>query len=212
MNEVDTESEDKHKRLQELEKHLEILRIQEEFIKQDQKKLRREEIRSKEELKRIQAVPLVIGYFVEMIDETHALVNSSGGSNYFVRVLSTLEREKLKSSASIAMHRHSHAVVDILPPESDAAIQMMQITEKPDVSFADIGGLDVQKQEMKEAVELPLNNPELYTQIGIDPPRGVLMYGPPGTGKTMMAKAVANSTTANFIRVVGSEFVQKYLG
>lgn len=65
---------------------------------------------------------------------------------------------------------------------------------------------------MKEAVELPLNNPELYTQIGIDPPRGVLMYGPPGTGKTMMAKAVANSTTANFIRVVGSEFVQKYLG
>lgn len=127
-------------------------------------------------------------------------------------MLSTLEREKLKSSASIAMHRHSHAVVDILPPESDAAIQMMQITEKPDISFADIGGLDVQKQEMKEAVELPLNNPELYTQIGIDPPRGVLMYGPPGTGKTMMAKAVANSTTANFIRVVGSEFVQKYLG
>jgi 26S proteasome regulatory subunit T3 len=81
---------------------------------------------------------------------------------------------------------------------------MMQVTEKPDVTFADIGGLDVQKQEMKEAVELPLNNPELYTQIGIDPPRGVLMYGPPGTGKTMMAKAVANGTSANFIRMVGS--------
>ena len=110
------------------------------------------------------------------------------------------------------MHRHSHSVVDILPSESDAAIQMMQVQEKPDVSFSDIGGLDTQKQEMKEAVELPLTYPELYTQIGIDPPKGVLMYGPPGTGKTMMAKAVANSTTATFIRVVGSEFVQKYLG
>jgi 26S proteasome regulatory subunit T3 len=88
----------------------------------------------------------------------------------------------------------------------------MQMTEKPDVTFADIGGLDVQKHEIKEAVELPLTHFDLYRQIGIDPPRGVLMWGPPGTGKTMMAKAVANSTTAAFIRVVGSEFVQKYLG
>ena len=72
--------------------------------------------------------------------------------------------------------------------------------------------MDVQKQEMREAVELPLTDPDLYRQIGIDPPRGVLMYGPPGTGKTMLAKAVANATTAAFIHVVGSEFVQKYLG
>jgi 26S proteasome regulatory subunit T3 len=84
--------------------------------------------------------------------------------------------------------------------------------EKPDVSYEDIGGMDIQKQEMREAVELPLSNPELYSQIGIDPPRGVLMYGPPGTGKTMLAKAVANATVAAFIRVVASEFVQKYLG
>jgi len=89
---------------------------------------------------------------------------------------------------------------------------MMQMTEKPDVSYNDIGGLDIQKQEIKEAVELPLSHPELYAQIGIDPPRGVLLWGPPGTGKTMMAKAVAHHTTASFIRVVGSEFVQKYLG
>lgn len=147
-----------------------------------------------------------------MIDENHGLVSSTGGTSYYVRVLSTIDREKLKPSTSIAMHRHSHSVVDILPSESDAAIQMMQVQEKPDVTFSDIGGYDSQKQEMREAVELPLTYPELYTQIGIDPPKGVLMYGPPGTGKTMMAKAVANSTTATFIRVVGSEFVQKYLG
>ena len=80
------------------------------------------------------------------------------------------------------------------------------------MTYADIGGLDMQKQEIREAVELPLSHPELYAQIGIDPPRGVLMYGPPGTGKTMMAKAVANATSAAFIAVVASEFVQKYLG
>ena len=89
---------------------------------------------------------------------------------------------------------------------------MMQMTEKPDVTYQDIGGLDIQKQEIREAVELPLTNPELYEQIGIDPPRGVLLYGPPGTGKTMLAKAVANHTGASVIKVVGSEFVQKYLG
>lgn len=89
---------------------------------------------------------------------------------------------------------------------------MMKMAEKPDVTYADIGGLDIQKQEIKEAIELPLSHPELYQQIGIDPPRGVLLYGPPGTGKTMLAKAVANETDASFLRMVGSEFVQKYLG
>ena len=91
-------------------------------------------------------------------------------------------------------------------------IFLPQPDEKPDISYSDIGGMDMQKQEMKEAVELPLTHFDLYKQIGIDPPRGVLMYGPPGCGKTMLAKAVAHHTTASFIRVVGSEFVQKYLG
>ena len=89
---------------------------------------------------------------------------------------------------------------------------MLKMSEKPDVTYTDIGGMDIQKQEIKEAIELPLTHPELYSQIGIDPPRGVLLYGPPGTGKTMLAKAVANQTSASIIRMVGSEFVQKYLG
>lgn len=134
------------------------------------------------------------------------------GSNYYVRILSTIDRELLKPSASVALHKHSNALVDVLPPEADSSIAMLTAEEKPNIKYADIGGMDIQKQEMREAVELPLTHFELYKQIGIDPPRGVLMYGPPGCGKTMLAKAVAHHTTAAFIRVVGSEFVQKYLG
>ncbi|KAL0584701.1 hypothetical protein ABG067_005438 [Albugo candida] len=195
-----------------LEGHLEFLNIQEGYIKDEMKNLKRELVRAKEEVKRIQSVPLVIGQFLEMVDANYGLVGSTSGSNHYVRILSTLDREKLKPSSSVALHRHSHAVVDVLPPESDSSIQLMQMSEKPDVTYKDIGGMDVQKQEVREAVELPLTHTELYKQIGVDPPRGILMYGPPGTGKTMLAKAVANATTASFIRVVGSEFVQKYLG
>jgi 26S proteasome regulatory subunit T3 len=198
--------------MKELEQSLEFVRIQENYLKDEMKNLKREMIRAKEEVKRIRSVPLVIGQFMEMIDENYGIVSSTSGSTYFVRVLSTLDRELLKPNASVALHKYSHAIVDTLPPEADSSIQMLQMTEKPDVTYDDIGGMDVQKQEVREAVELPLTHFELYKQIGIDPPRGVLLFGPPGTGKTMLAKAVANATTAAFIRVNGSEFVQKYLG
>lgn len=203
---------DPYSRLKTLQRQLEFLEIQEEYVKDEHKNLKRELIRAREEVKRIQSVPLVIGQFLEIVDQETGIVSSTTGSTYYVRILSTIDREQLKANVSVALHRHSNSVVDILPSEADSAITMMQMTEKPDVTYADIGGNDIQKQEIREAVELPLTHFDLYKQIGIDPPRGVLMYGPPGTGKTMMAKAVANSTTAAFIRVVGSEFVQKYLG
>jgi 26S proteasome regulatory subunit T3 len=232
--------EDLYTRMKELQRQLEFLEIQEEYIKEEQKSLKRELLRAQEEVKRIQSVPLVIGQFLEMVDATSGIVGSTTGSNYYVRILSTLNRELLKPSASVALHRHSNALVDILPPEADSSISLLGDNERPDVSYSvsgregekvtshhaqhsgatfavllllqDIGGYDIQKQEIREAVELPLTHAGLYAQLGIDPPRGVLLYGPPGTGKTMLAKAVAHHTTASFIRVVGSEFVQKYLG
>lgn len=188
----------------------EFLKIQIEYIKDEQRHLKREMLRAQEEVKRIQSVPLVIGQFLEAVDENTGIVGSTTGNNYYVRILSTINRESLKPNASVALHRHSNALVEVLPPEADSSISMMQ--EKPKETYADIGGSDIQKQEIREAVELPLTQFELYKQIGIDPPRGVLLYGPPGTGKTMLAKAVANHTSASFIAVVGSEFVQKYLG
>ncbi|KAL1518703.1 hypothetical protein AB1Y20_002990 [Prymnesium parvum] len=203
---------DLYSKMKTLQRHLEFLEIQEDYIKDEMQNLKRELVRAKEEVKRIQSVPLVIGQFLEIIDHNHGIVSSTTGSNYYVRILSTINRELLKPGASVALHRHSNAVVDVLPPEADSSIAMLGAHEKPDVSYNDIGGMDIQKQEIREAVELPLTHNDLYQQIGIDPPRGVLLYGPPGTGKTMLAKAVAHHTTASFIRVVGSEFVQKYLG
>ena len=154
--------EDLYKELKGLQKKLEFLDIKTDYVKDEMKNLKREMIRAKEEVKRIKAVPLVIGQFNEAIDANHGIVTSTAGSTYYVRVLSTLDRELLKPNSSVALHRYSHSVVDILPPEADSTIQMMQMGEKPDVTYADIGGLDLQKQEMKEAVELPLTHFELY--------------------------------------------------
>lgn len=195
-----------------MERHLEFLEIQTEYIKDETKNLKSQLVRAQEEVKRIQSVPLVLGQFLEAIDQQTGIVGSTTGTNYVVRILSTLDRELLKPSSTVAMHRHSNALVDILPPEADSSISMLGAEDKPDVTYADVGGLDAQKQEIREAVELPLLQGELYKQVGIDPPRGVLLYGPPGTGKTMLVKAVAHHTTAAFIRVNGSEFVQKYIG
>merc|ERR1711968_361790 len=112
------------------------------------------------------------------------------------------------------MGKHqSHAVVGILTDDSNPMVSVMKVESATHLeSYADIGGLETQIQEMKEAVELPLTHPELYEDIGIRPPKGVILYGEPGTGKTLLAKAVANQTSATFLRIVGSELIQKYLG
>ena len=107
--------EDLYTRLKELQRELEFVEIQEEYIKDEQKNLKIELLRAQEEVKRIQAVPLVIGQFLEMVDENAGIVSSTTGSNYYVRILSTLNRELLKPSSSVALHRHSNALVDILP-------------------------------------------------------------------------------------------------
>ena len=99
-----------------------------------------------------------------------------------------------------------------LPPKIDPTVTMMTVEEKPDVTYSDLGGCKDQIEKIREVVEMPLLHPEKFTQLGIDPPKGVLLYGPPGTGKTLTARAVANRTDACFIRVIGSELVQRYVG
>lgn len=104
------------------------------------------------------------------------------------------------------------SVIGVLADDADPMVSVMKLEKAPTESYADIGGLETQIQEIKEAVELPLTHPELYEDMGVKPPKGVILYGVPGTGKTLLAKAVANQTSATFLRVVGSELIQKYLG
>ena len=126
-------------RYKKLQQQLEFLEVQEEYIKDEQRNLKKEYLHAQEEVKRIQSVPLVIGQFLEAVDQNTGIVGSTTGSNYYVRILSTIDRELLKPSASVALHKHSNALVDVLPPEADSSISMLGADEKPDVSYSDIG-------------------------------------------------------------------------
>lgn len=135
LREQGSEEDDLYSRLKSLQRQLEFIDIQEEYVKDEQKNLKRELLRAQEEVKRIQSVPLVIGQFMEMVDQNNGIVGSTTGSNYYVRILSTINRELLKPSASVALHRHSNALVDVLPPEADSSISLLSQSEKPDVSY-----------------------------------------------------------------------------
>jgi 26S proteasome regulatory subunit T3 len=114
-----------------------LQRIQ--YHKDEYKQLKLEITRAEEELKRLKAPQLSIAHFVEMVDKDHAIISSTMGSSVFVRVMSTVDRELLKPNASVACHRHSQAVVEVLPPETDSAIRLLQASERPDTSYSDIG-------------------------------------------------------------------------
>ncbi len=169
-----------HLRLKALQDQLEFYSLQEEFIKEEQRSLRRELLRSKKRSNVSKQFPFLwVSFTKRLIRDRNCFC--TGTSSNIVKILSTLDREMLRNGATVAMHRHSNAVVEILPPEADSSIALMSEEERPDVSYSDVGGLDVQSRMIREAVELPLSQFALYQQIGIDPPRGVLLYGPPGT-------------------------------
>lgn len=156
--------------------------------------------------------PMGVGNLEELIDDDHAIVSSATGPEYYVSIMSFVDKDLLEPGASILLHHKSVSVVGVLTDDTDPSVSVMKLDKAPTESYADIGGLESQIQEVREAVELPLLHPELYEEMGIKPPKGVILYGSPGTGKTLLAKAVANSTSATFLRIVGSELIQKYLG
>jgi len=153
-----------------------------------------------------------VGSLEEFIDENHCIVSTTNGPEYYVNILSFVDKDQLEPGSSVLLHHKSNSVIGILADEVDPLVSVMKVDKAPLETYADIGGLEEQIVEIKEAVELPLTHPELYEDVGIRPPKGVILYGVPGTGKTLLAKAVANETSATFLRVVGSELIQKYLG
>lgn len=201
-------------RLQRLNIIKDYLMLEEEFIKNQEalKPKSERDAKEREKVEELRGSPLSIGTLEELIDDDHAIVSTAMGPEYYVSIMSFVDKDALEPNTTILMHNKNNAVVGLMADNNSATVSTLKVENAPTVSYADIGGLETQIQEIKESVELPLTHPELYSDIGIKPPKGVILYGPPGTGKTLLAKAVANQTSATFLRVVGSELIQKYLG
>ena len=166
----------------------------------------------KGEINSFKKTPLILATVTEVFDDQQVGIQGAVGHEFLVTYPGSIKKESLVPGARVALNQKNLGVVRVFPPKKDKNVAAMEIDEKPETTYGDIGGLDSQIVKVKETVELPIKNPELFEEIGIDPPKGILLFGPPGTGKTLLAKAVANETHATFIKIVTSEFVNKYLG
>jgi proteasome regulatory subunit len=175
-------------------------------------RLQREVKRLKTELDRLRYPPLIVGSVRDVLTDGRVIVKSSTGPDFVVNSAETVEHGKITVGSRVALNKQTLAVMGVLPASLDPLVTASEIVDKPTVTYGDIGGLNDQIREIREAVEYPLLRSELYKKVGVDPPKGVLLIGSPGTGKTMIAKAVAHHTNATFVRLVGSELVQKYIG
>ncbi|MEM4717488.1 MAG: proteasome-activating nucleotidase [Desulfurococcaceae archaeon] len=164
------------------------------------------------EIEKLISPPLIEAIVEYILPGDKVVVKSTNGPNLIVQVSSEVDKSKIRPGSRVALNQRGSVIVDVLPDYPDPYIQLMEVVEKPNVRYSDIGGLDEQIREIREVIELPLKNPELFKEIGIEPPKGILLYGPPGCGKTLLAKAVANESGAVFISLVASELVQKYIG
>ncbi len=203
---------DFERRVRILQRRIGALENENQMLRAELSKLEKETQSLRTELDKLRQPPLITATIIEMMGNDKAIVKSSTGPNFYVNVASTIPREKLQPGMRVALNQRSFAVVQDLPSPKDPMIRAMEIEDAPNVSYSDIGGLREQLLEIRETVELPLTDPSIFEEIGIEPPKGVLLTGPPGTGKTLCARAVAHETNATFIRVIGSELVQKFIG
>ncbi len=205
-------SEDRERRYQDILDYVRYLEQRTQEMEAEIALLRREVKYYKQEIDKLMAPPLIEGVLLEVLDEDRAVVKSTTGPNLIVSISGNVDKEKLLPGTYVVLNQRGSAVVDILPMREDPAVRAMEIIEKPKTRYGDVGGLNKQIQELKEVVELPLKNPNALKELGIEPPKGVLLYGPPGCGKTLLAKAVAGESDATFIRLVASELAQKFVG
>lgn len=181
-------------------------------LESDINKLKKRTARLDEEIRLLKSPPLIVGHIQDLIDEESAIVRSSNGTVFQVAVNKRLQSSELKPGTRVALNQDTLAVTALLHDAWDPLVSGAEMIERPDTGFEEIGGLDEEILKLREAIELPLEKPEVFRKVGIEPPKGVLLVGPPGCGKTMIAKAVASQTKATFIRMVGSELAQKYIG
>jgi len=203
--------------MEKLQEELELLREQNQEMEEKLLDANAEKNRIEQKLDRVtreneklKQSPLFIATVEEVTDDG-VIVRQHGNNQEALTEITEELHEDLEAGDRVTINNQL-AVVDKIEAETDARAQAMHVDASPDVTYEDIGGVNEQMQEVRETIEMPLENPEQFDAVGIDPPSGVLLHGPPGTGKTMLAKAVANQTDATFIKMAGSELVHKFIG
>ena len=181
------------------------------FLENEVNQLKKRVTRLDDEIRVLKEPPFIVG-FIQDIVENEAIVRSSNGTIFQVSINPRIDRELLRPGARVSLNQDTLAIIEVLNDGWDPLVSTSEIVEKPKTTFSDIGGMEEEILSIRQAIELPLNKPEAFEQMGLTPPKGVLLTGPPGTGKTMLAKAIANSTSATFLGLVGSELAQKYIG
>jgi len=168
--------------------------------------------KSENDLKALQSVGQIVGEVLKQLTEDKFIVKATNGPRYVVACRRQLEKNRLKAGTRVALDMTTLTIMRYLPREVDPLVYNMSHEDPGNVNYSSIGGLSEQIRELREVIELPLLNPELFHRVGISPPKGCLLYGPPGTGKTLLARAVASQIEANFLKVVSSAIVDKYIG
>jgi 26S proteasome regulatory subunit T4 len=181
-------------------------------MSEESKTLSKEFDKSENDLKALQSVGQIVGEVLKQLTEEKFIVKATNGPRYVVGCRRQLDKAKLKAGTRVALDMTTLTIMRYLPREVDPLVYNMSHEDPGNVSYAEIGGLQEQIRELREVVELPLLNPELFLRVGITPPKGCLLYGPPGTGKTLLARAVASQLDCSFLKVVSSAIVDKYIG
>eukprot|EP01126_Amoeba_proteus_P008417 TRINITY_DN1310_c0_g1_i8.p1 TRINITY_DN1310_c0_g1~~TRINITY_DN1310_c0_g1_i8.p1 ORF type:complete len:390 (-),score=88.70 TRINITY_DN1310_c0_g1_i8:65-1234(-) len=181
-------------------------------MREELKKHQKEYEKTEDDLKALQSTGQIIGEVLRQLDEEKFIVKASNGPRYVVGCRTRVDKKLLKLGTRVALDMTTLTIMRALSREVDPLVYNMLKEDPGDVAYAQIGGLSEQIRQLREVIELPLTNPELFLRVGIKPPKGVLLYGPPGTGKTLLARAVASNIDANFLKVVSSAIVDKYIG
>ncbi|KAI9336510.1 P-loop containing nucleoside triphosphate hydrolase protein [Obelidium mucronatum] len=166
----------------------------------------------RDELKLLHEPGSYVGEVVKLMGKSKVLVKTQQEGKYVVDISKSIDIAELTPTVRVALRHDNYQLHKVLPNKIDPLVSLMMVEKVPDSTYDMVGGLDRQIKEIKEVIELPVKHPELFESLGIAQPKGVLLYGPPGTGKTLLARAVAHHTDCRFIRVSGSELVQKYIG
>lgn len=185
------------------------------FLKEQHNLLKQTKLnfeKTERDVQSLSTIGQIMGEVLKKLDDENFIVKTSQGPRYVVGCKASIDRNLISSTTRVALDLTTLTIMKVLPREVDPLVYSMAEDTKSKIDFERVGGLRNEIRELKEIIELPIKNPEIFKRIGIKAPKGVLLYGPPGTGKTLLAKALAATLDVNFLKVVSSALIEKYIG